>query len=55
MAPIPALSASNAQHVIDDIDAQFQLKQDVLIELTKAFVEEYRLGLSQYGKAMAMM
>ncbi|KAK0206198.1 hypothetical protein DFS33DRAFT_565432 [Desarmillaria ectypa] len=43
------------QAVLDDINYQFQLEPSTLISLAKAFLEEFRLGLSNYGHPMAMI
>ena len=43
------------QAVIDGIDRQFQLSKDSLVEITEAFLREFKQGLSKYGEPMAMM
>jgi len=55
MAPIPALSYADPQNVLDGIDRSFQLTQGALVDLTKAFLHEFALGLEHYGESMAMM
>ncbi|KAG5220787.1 glucokinase [Salix suchowensis] len=55
MASTSALFSHDAQRVFDDIDRHFQLSKETLVELTQAFIDEYRLGLGSYGKPMAMM
>lgn len=56
MAPIHALSHSdNTRHIFDDIDEQFQLNDDRLTAITKQFLADFHLGLSEYNHAMAMM
>lgn len=57
---MPSISAhrysqENAQRIFDDIDQQFQLDPDSLVELTKAFLAEFRVGLGSYNHPMAMM
>jgi hexokinase len=55
MAPISALTYDNAQHIFDDIDRHFQLNQETLVELSNAFLDEFRAGLGNYNHPMAMM
>ncbi|KAF9500147.1 hypothetical protein BDN71DRAFT_1440709 [Pleurotus eryngii] len=55
MASTSALFSHDAQRVFDDIDRHFQLSKETLVELTQAFIDEYRLGLGSYGKPMAMI
>ncbi|KAG6830614.1 hypothetical protein H0H92_015706 [Tricholoma furcatifolium] len=55
MPPIHALSTQDPQHLFDDIDRDFQLSSQDLVELTKAFLHEISLGLSEYGKPMAII
>lgn len=43
------------QNVLNDIDYQFQLEPPTLTRLSKAFLDEFALGLANYGKAMAMI
>ncbi|KAI5894326.1 uncharacterized protein SCHCODRAFT_02624360 [Schizophyllum commune H4-8] len=43
------------QAVIDGIDRQFQLSKDSLVEITEAFLREFKQGLSKYGEPMAMI
>ena len=52
MAP---MSYVDPQNVLDDVDRSFQLTQEALIELAKAFLHEFALGLEGYGQPMAMM
>ena len=55
---MPAISAhqyDDAQSVLDTIGRQLTIADDQLIEITRAFVEEFQLGLNNYGKDMAMM
>lgn len=58
MAPISALSGSTpdtAKQILDSIEAQFQLAADDLITITNQFLEDFRVGLSEYNRPMAMM
>ena len=59
MAPAPALSGSSkaapSSPFFDDVEAQFRLDDDALFTITKQFLEDFRLGLSEYNHAMAMM
>jgi hexokinase len=55
---MPAISAhqsDNAQSVLDTIGRQLTITDEHLVEITKAFVDEFQLGLNNYGKDMAMM
>ncbi|KAJ3506221.1 hypothetical protein NLJ89_g6991 [Agrocybe chaxingu] len=55
---MPSLSTfqyESAQAVFDLLERQFSLTDDFLIELTKAFLEEFKVGLSSYNHAMAMI
>jgi hypothetical protein len=54
MAPI-STPQSNTQGVVDQIERQFTLSPETLVDLTKAFLNEFELGLGSYGQAMAMM
>ena len=45
----------NEQRVLDDIDCQFRPSVDKLVNLTKEFLVEFKLGLENYGQPMAMM
>jgi hexokinase len=55
MASLFALQFKDAQEVFDLIDHQFSISNDVLVELTKAFLDEFKTGLSTYNQPMAMM
>lgn len=55
MTPITALTYGNAQYIFDEIDRHFQLSQETLVELSKAFLHEFSLGLGDYNHPMAMM
>jgi hexokinase len=55
MASISALSSSDPQHIIEQINAQFQLDNEMMISITTAFLDEYARGLSAYGHPMAMI
>lgn len=55
MAPISTPQYSNTQGVVDQIERQFTLSPETLIDLTKAFLNEFELGLGSYGQPMAMM
>jgi hexokinase len=51
----PAHNAHDAQRIFDEIESQFRLSTECLVELTKAFLDEVRAGLAEYGHPMAMM
>lgn len=58
MAPLSVVSGSSKglqSRVFDDIEAQFQLEDDVLHSITTKFLEDFGSGLSEYGHPMAMM
>ena len=55
MASISSFYYKNPQEVFDFIDNQFTLQPDSLVELTKAFLDEVKIGLANYNQAMAMM
>lgn len=55
MASISSFYYQSPQEVFDVIDSQFTLHPDSLIELTKAFLDEVKIGLTNYNCAMAMM
>ncbi|KAF9452017.1 hexokinase [Macrolepiota fuliginosa MF-IS2] len=55
MASLAAHSYSSAQELYDTIDAQFQLSNAQLVDLTKTFLDEFKQGLEGYGHAMAMI
>lgn len=55
MTSISSFCYQNAQAVFDVIDNQFTLQPDSLVELTKAFLDEVKIGLANYNQPMAMM
>ncbi|KAF5364079.1 hypothetical protein D9756_000575 [Leucocoprinus leucothites] len=55
MASTTAFTYSSAKDLYEHIDAQFQLSDQQLVELTKTFLHEFKLGLEDYGHAMAMI
>ena len=44
-----------AQRIFDGIQTQFALSDETLLRITEQFLEDFRIGLSNYGQAMAMM
>lgn len=40
---------------LEGVKRQFHLNDDKLLDITRQFVDDFRLGLSEYNKAMAMM
>jgi hexokinase len=48
-------SPDAARKIFDDIESQFQLDEDALIKITEQYLEDFRLGLSEYNHPMAMM
>ncbi|TFK43320.1 hexokinase [Crucibulum laeve] len=55
MPAIASFAYPDAQGVFDQINKQFYVSPEVLTELTKAFLDEIALGLSEYNHAMAMI
>lgn len=58
MAPISAffdLSMDAPRQILDAIDAQFQLDDEKLHAIVNQFLDDFRLGLSEYNHPMAMM
>jgi hexokinase len=55
MVLMSALQYDSPQAVFDLIDRQLTLDDNALVELTKAFLAEFKLGLEKYGQPMAMM
>ncbi|KAJ7477104.1 hypothetical protein B0H11DRAFT_2029697 [Mycena galericulata] len=45
----------DAQSIFDNIHSQFQLSPEALIELTGAFLDEFKVGLGSYNHPMAMI
>jgi hypothetical protein len=57
---MPSISAHfakghDAQKIFDGIHSQFQLSPEMLVELTGAFLDEFKVGLGSYNHPMAMM
>ena len=50
-----AHDTGDAQRIFDDIEGQFHLTPESLVDLTQAFLDEVRRGLGSYGHPMAMM
>lgn len=59
MPPTAALNGASshdaAYRIFDDIQSQFTLSHDALVGITQQFLEDFRIGLSQYNQSMAMM
>ncbi|KAI0079762.1 hexokinase [Panus rudis PR-1116 ss-1] len=58
MSPTSALSGSSdasERQILDDIESQFQLSDESLVKITKQFLTDFHLGLSEYNHAMAMI
>jgi hypothetical protein len=49
------LYSDSAEAILEDIERQFHLDADVLVSLTKAYLDELAVGLGAYGNALAMM
>ncbi|KAF8643061.1 hypothetical protein AX16_009229 [Volvariella volvacea WC 439] len=50
-----ALAYKQAKHVFEQIHQQFQLDDDTLIGLVKAFLDEFKRGLENYNQPLAMI
>lgn len=58
MAPVSAVVGSGndaARQIYDAIEAQFSLDHEKLHDIVKQFLEDFRVGLSEYNHPMAMM
>ncbi|KAF8803727.1 hexokinase [Phlegmacium glaucopus] len=55
MASISSFHYQSAQEVFDLIESQFTLQHEPLVELTKTFLNEFKIGLTSYNHAMAMI
>ncbi|KAF6762898.1 hexokinase [Ephemerocybe angulata] len=55
MPSISALQFADAQSVLDNIERQFTISDDTLVEIAKGFLVEFEEGLNNYGKDMAMI
>ncbi|KAF7353104.1 Phosphotransferase [Mycena venus] len=57
MASISAhfVKPTDAQFILDGIHHQFQLGPETMIELTRQFLEEFKVGLGNYNHPMAMI
>ncbi|EKM80237.1 hypothetical protein AGABI1DRAFT_57808 [Agaricus bisporus var. burnettii JB137-S8] len=55
MASTTAFSHHSPQAVYEQINAQFQLSNAQLVDLTRTFLQEFKLGLENYGHDMAMI
>lgn len=40
---------------LDDVERQFTISDDRLCTITKRFIDDFAVGLAEYGKSMAMM
>ncbi|KAH9482884.1 Glucokinase [Psilocybe cubensis] len=55
MSSIPVHQYDSAQSVFDLLERQFVIGEDTLVELTQAFLEEFKVGLESYNHPMAMI
>jgi len=55
MASISSFCYKSPQEIFDIIEDQFTLQPHSLVELTKAFLDEIKTGLTNYNQAMAMI
>ncbi|KIK65672.1 hypothetical protein GYMLUDRAFT_39175 [Collybiopsis luxurians FD-317 M1] len=55
MASTSSYFHQNPQKVLDDIDYQLTLEPPLLKQLTRAFLQEFEIGLGKYNEAMAMV
>ena len=52
---LSGVSIEEERRVLDDIEHQFHLDEDVLIRITKQFLDDMHLGLGEYNHPLAMM
>ncbi|KDR83514.1 hypothetical protein GALMADRAFT_235701 [Galerina marginata CBS 339.88] len=55
MASLPTYQYEGPQALFDLIHRQFSLEEEVLVELTKTFLAEFKIGLENYAQPMAMI
>ncbi|KAF8639769.1 hypothetical protein AX17_001029 [Amanita inopinata Kibby_2008] len=55
MTVSPTSFSDDEQRILSDIDRQFHLSTDTLVDLTKAFLDEFNDGLASYNHPMAMI
>lgn len=55
MAPTTALHSQSAERILEDIDNQFKLGSDELLDIAQAFLQDVNEGLGKYGHPLAMM
>ncbi|EPT03115.1 hypothetical protein FOMPIDRAFT_1022483 [Fomitopsis schrenkii] len=52
---LSGVSIEEERRVLDDIEHQFHLDEDVLIRITKQFLDDMHLGLGEYNHPLAMI
>lgn len=52
---LPSGISDAQQSHLEGVERQFHLSDDRLLDITRQFVDDFRLGLSEYNHAMAMM
>lgn len=52
---LPSGIADSVKTHLESVKEQFHLDEDRLLAITRQFVDDFRLGLSEYNHAMAMM
>ncbi|KAF9535059.1 hypothetical protein CPB83DRAFT_781091 [Crepidotus variabilis] len=55
MPPLSATQHEDPQAVFDSLEQQFSLHEEGLVALTKTFLEEFKVGLTNYNQPMAMI
>ena len=55
MATLSNFQHEQPQAVFDLLEHNLSLKEDGLVSLTKAFLEEFQIGLENYNQPMGMM
>ena len=53
--PIPADLPPDTIATLQAIERQFTITDQKLLDITRQFLDDFNLGLSQYNKPMAMM
>lgn len=55
MATLSSFQHERPQAVFDLLEQHLSLKEDGLVSLTHAFLDEFKSGLANYGQPMGMM
>ncbi|KAJ6516349.1 hypothetical protein C8R45DRAFT_1059158 [Mycena sanguinolenta] len=47
--------SNDAQYILDDIHRQFQFSPEAMVDITRQFLHEFKVGLGNYNHPMAMI